>query len=138
MEPDSSATAAAIARLPGREALLSELGSGWPPAALAVAVHIDICNFDILNLLCGARRNQRLLDEVAAALAAHAASDGRAAHLWSDEFVLVFGAASPAAALERVERLRAELGRLQLPAAAADLPFRASFGVVMAAPGGDA
>lgn len=98
---------------------------------LAVIIYIDICYFDIINLLCGVSASDALLTQVGEKLRAEIQPGTLAAHLWSDEFVVVLSAESPAAALQRVDQLRAGLSSLPLPKAAGALPFRASYGVVV-------
>lgn len=123
--------------LPGRRQLLETLGAdpgfGKP---LTVAVHIDVCNFDIINLLCGVAASDALLVQLGQRLQEELAG-AHLAHLWSDEFVAVFPVDSPATALSRVEKLRTALSALPLPPAAGALPFRASYGVVISANPGD-
>lgn len=131
--PDSGSSSSVETRLPGRSQLLEHLHAqpefGRP---LAVAVHIDVCNFDIINLLCGVADGDALLAQLGARLRNELPPAALLAHLWSDEFLVVFAADSPAAALSRVEALRTALAALPMPEAAGGLPFRASYGVAIA------
>ncbi|MBI2383108.1 MAG: EAL domain-containing protein [Gammaproteobacteria bacterium] len=125
-------------RLPTRPALVAELRARPPGAApLLAAVHVDVCNFDLLNFICGSAATDRFLQDLARTLSAAAGDDARLAHAWSDEFDLVFEAGSPADALARVEALRGALNAMTPPEAARGMPVLASFGVALAPAGAD-
>lgn len=118
---------------PDRAALLAAWAAQPQVGSPLIAVHLDVCNFDIINLLCGAQASGDFLTRLGEALRVQAPAGAKIAQLWSDEFALLFRASSPADAIAEVERLRGALGQLPLPDAAGDLPFRASYGVVIAA-----